>query len=119
MWSQFDNGDSIFTNRISGYTRIDGWLSCEDDHTAGLPDLYPRITLPVSPPTTLEVRCIHGIGLWLKIVPECLIIRQALEILQKKDLLKLFWLAELFQIVYIVLVGFAGFFKLFKWKPNA
>ncbi len=56
------------------------------------------------------------IALTLKIVPEFAVISQALAILQRRDLLRYFPLAEVAQIPYIVLAGFAGFFKLFKWK---
>lgn len=56
------------------------------------------------------------IALALKILPEFAVISQALAILQRRDLLRYFPLAEAAQIPYIVLAGFAGFFKLFKWK---
>ena len=52
----------------------------------------------------------------LKIFPEYLVIRRALDVLQRQDLLIYFFIAELAQIPYIVIAGFAGFFKLFRWK---
>lgn len=55
-------------------------------------------------------------GILLKSIPEFLVITQALSILNRKDLLPLFLLAEIFHIPYVVLVGFRGFFKLFQWK---
>lgn len=56
------------------------------------------------------------IGLLLKFIPEFLIVSQALSTLNRKDLMPLFFVAEVFQIPYVVVVGFRGFFNLFKWK---
>jgi cellulose synthase/poly-beta-1,6-N-acetylglucosamine synthase-like glycosyltransferase len=56
------------------------------------------------------------IGLLLKFIPEFLIVYKALSILQRRKLLPLFFIAEVFQIPYVVIVGFRGFFNLFKWK---
>lgn len=55
-------------------------------------------------------------GFLLKLIPEFLVITQALIILDRKDLFSLFLLAEIFQVPYVVIVGFRGFFNLFKWK---
>lgn len=56
------------------------------------------------------------LGFLLKWIPEFLIINEALRILQRDDLLSLFLTAQLFHIPYLVIVGFRGFFNLFKWK---
>jgi cellulose synthase/poly-beta-1,6-N-acetylglucosamine synthase-like glycosyltransferase len=52
----------------------------------------------------------------LKMLPEYWVIRQALEVLNRKDLQRYFLLAQLFQVPYIVIAGFAGFFKIYRWK---
>ncbi|RMG62444.1 MAG: glycosyltransferase [Calditrichaeota bacterium] len=57
-------------------------------------------------------------GLALKVLPELLVVSQALAVLGRRDLLIYLPLAELAHIPYIVLMGFAGFFKLFRWKPE-
>jgi cellulose synthase/poly-beta-1,6-N-acetylglucosamine synthase-like glycosyltransferase len=54
--------------------------------------------------------------LFLKMLPEYWVIHQALEVLNRKDLRRYFPVAQLFQIPYIVIAGFAGFFKLYRWK---
>lgn len=56
------------------------------------------------------------IGFLLKFIPEFLIVYAALRILNRKKLLPLFFIAEIFQVPYVVVVGFRGFFNLFKWK---
>lgn len=56
------------------------------------------------------------IGLLLKFIPEFLIVNQALSTLNRKDLMPLIFITEIFQIPYVVIVGFRGFFNLFKWK---
>ena len=56
------------------------------------------------------------IGFLLKFIPEFLIVYQALSVLNRKKLLFLFFIAEIFQVPYVVFVGFRGFFNLFKWK---
>lgn len=56
------------------------------------------------------------LGFLLKWIPEFLIINEALIILRRKDLRSLFFTAQLFHIPYVVIVGFRGFFNLFKWK---
>jgi len=58
-------------------------------------------------------------GFVFKLLPEYLIIRQAVSILQRRKLKRWFLLAQAVHIPYIVLVGFSGFFKLFKWKGTA
>lgn len=55
-------------------------------------------------------------GFAFKLIPELLVITQALTLLDRKDLFPFFLPAEFFQIPYVVVVGFRGFFKLFKWK---
>jgi cellulose synthase/poly-beta-1,6-N-acetylglucosamine synthase-like glycosyltransferase len=55
-------------------------------------------------------------GFILKLIPEFLVITQALNILERKNLFPYVLLAEFFQIPYVVIVGFRGFFNLFKWK---
>ncbi len=55
-------------------------------------------------------------GFALKVLPEFFVIERALSILHRRRLLGYFLIAEVLQIPYIVLAGFAGFFKLFKWK---
>lgn len=55
-------------------------------------------------------------GIALKIIPEFAVIYQATGILRRRDLLAYFPIAELAQIPYIVCTGFAGFFKLFRWR---
>ena len=54
--------------------------------------------------------------LLLKMLPEYWVIHQALGVLNRKDLRRYFLVAQLFQIPYIVIAGFAGFFKLYRWK---
>ena len=56
------------------------------------------------------------LGLLLKLIPEFLIVNQALHILNRRDLVPFFFIAEFFQIPYVVIVGFRGFFNLFRWK---
>jgi cellulose synthase/poly-beta-1,6-N-acetylglucosamine synthase-like glycosyltransferase len=55
-------------------------------------------------------------GFALKLIPEFLVITQALNILDRRDLFPHFLLAEFLQIPYVIVVGFRGFFNLFKWK---
>jgi len=59
---------------------------------------------------------IYMLGLVLKMVPEALIISRALSILQRSHLRKYFLIAQPFQIIYVLIVGFLGFFKKFNWK---
>ncbi len=65
----------------------------------------------------LEWRTV-GLGLGLKIVPEFLIIIQALRVLRRNDLLRYFPVAELFHAPYILYVGFRGFFNKYSWKDR-
>lgn len=55
-------------------------------------------------------------GYLLKLIPEFLILRQALNVLQRRELRRWFAVAEVFHIPYIVLTGLRGFFKLYRWK---
>jgi cellulose synthase/poly-beta-1,6-N-acetylglucosamine synthase-like glycosyltransferase len=59
---------------------------------------------------------VYLIGLLLKMIPEALIISRGLKILGRKNLRRYFLFAQLFQIVYVLIVGFMGFFKKFEWK---
>jgi cellulose synthase/poly-beta-1,6-N-acetylglucosamine synthase-like glycosyltransferase len=58
------------------------------------------------------------LGFVFKTLPEFLIIRQAVNVLQRQKLKRWFWLAQAVQIPYIVWVGFSGFFNLFNWKSK-
>lgn len=51
-----------------------------------------------------------------KLIPEILVILPALKILDRRDLIPYLPIAEVFHVPYIVVAGFAGFFKLFRWK---
>lgn len=55
-------------------------------------------------------------GLLLKMIPEALIISRALSVLQRSQLGKYFVVAQPLQIIYVLIVGFLGFFKKFNWK---
>lgn len=57
-------------------------------------------------------------GLALKVIPEFLVIRQALKILNRIELTRYFLIVEICQIPYIVFAGFAGFFNLYQWKQK-
>jgi len=72
--------------------------------------LTPLTILGLFPPAFLLL------GFLLKWVPEFFIINEALIILDRKDLRPLFLTAQFLQIPYLVIVGFRGFFNLFKWK---
>ena len=61
---------------------------------------------------------IYLAGMGLKIVPEFLLIYKSLSILNRKDLLCWFPVAEILQIPYIVYIGLRGFFKKFTWKDK-
>ncbi len=77
------------------------------------------VLLLISPLLVLTGLCPIKIilpGFALKFFPEFLVINSALSILHRRTLLGYFLIAEVLQIPYIVLAGFAGFFKLFKWK---
>ena len=56
------------------------------------------------------------IGAAMKMIPEFLVIRQGLKILNRRKLARYFLIVELLQIPYIVFAGFAGFFNLYHWK---
>jgi len=77
---------------------------------AGLLLLTPLTIIGLFPASLLVA------GFLLKLIPEFLVIVQGLIILDRKDLFPLFFPAEIFQIPYVVIVGFRGFFNLFKWK---
>lgn len=59
---------------------------------------------------------LYLIGLLLKMIPEALIISRGLKILGRRQLRKYFFFAQVFQIVYVLIVGFMGVFKRFNWK---
>ncbi len=75
---------------------------------AGLPLVLTGILSPA----------IFAVALLLKMIPEALVIFRALSILRRRDLLKLFLIAQFFQIPYILYVGFRGFFHKFSWKDS-
>jgi len=56
------------------------------------------------------------IGLLLKMIPEALIISRGLKILGRRQLRRYFLFAQGFQIIYVLIVGFMGFFNRFSWK---
>ena len=59
---------------------------------------------------------VYLIGLLLKMIPEALIISRGLKILGRRQLRRYFLFAQGFQIVYVLIVGFMGFFNRFSWK---
>jgi cellulose synthase/poly-beta-1,6-N-acetylglucosamine synthase-like glycosyltransferase len=59
---------------------------------------------------------IYLVGLLLKMTPEALIISRGLKILGRRQLRRYFFFAQIFQVFYVLIVGFMGFFKRFKWK---
>lgn len=77
---------------------------------AGLLFLTPLTIAGLFPVSVLAA------GFVLKLLPEFMVIVQALTILERKNLFSYVLLAEFFQIPYVVVVGFRGFFNLFKWK---
>jgi cellulose synthase/poly-beta-1,6-N-acetylglucosamine synthase-like glycosyltransferase len=54
--------------------------------------------------------------LLLKIIPDFLILHQALNIFNRKELIKYFLIGEVLHVPYVLISGFRGFFNLFKWK---
>ena len=56
------------------------------------------------------------LGFLLKVIADYLIVSKALFHIKRKDLISYIWIAEIFQIPYILIAGFRGFFNLFKWK---
>lgn len=61
---------------------------------------------------------ILALGFVFKLLPEYLVIRQALKVLQRRKLKRWFLVAQAVQVPYIVYAGFSGFFNLFKWKAD-
>ncbi len=59
---------------------------------------------------------IYLIGLLLKMIPEALIISRGLKTLGRRHLRRYFLFAQIFQVIYVLIVGFMGFFKRFSWK---
>ncbi len=55
-------------------------------------------------------------GVLLKMLPEAVLIWKALSVLKRRDLMKYFFLAQLFQLTYVSIVGVRGFFHRFSWK---
>lgn len=58
-------------------------------------------------------------GFLLKLLPEFLVLSEAVKVLQRRELLRWFAVAEIFHVPYIVLTGLRGFFKLYRWKRGA
>lgn len=56
------------------------------------------------------------IAICCKLIPEFLVVRQALNGLNSPGLMRFFAIAQLVQVPYIVVAGFAGFFNIFRWK---
>ncbi len=61
---------------------------------------------------------IYLAGAGLKMVPEFFLIYKSLSILNRRDLLPWFPVAEVLQVPYIVYIGLRGFFKKFTWKDR-
>jgi cellulose synthase/poly-beta-1,6-N-acetylglucosamine synthase-like glycosyltransferase len=62
---------------------------------------------------------IYLLGLAMKLIPEFFMVTRAAKILARKNLLKYFLLAQIFQILYVIVVGFLGFFNRFTWKGHS
>jgi hypothetical protein len=62
---------------------------------------------------------IYLLGLALKLLPELFMVTKATAVLRRKTLLKYFLPAQIFQVLYVILVGFLGFFKLYTWKGHS
>lgn len=62
---------------------------------------------------------IYLLGLSLKIVPEFFIVNRAMKILNRRPLMKYFGLAQIFQILYVIIVGFLGFIHKYTWKGHS
>jgi cellulose synthase/poly-beta-1,6-N-acetylglucosamine synthase-like glycosyltransferase len=62
---------------------------------------------------------IYLAGIFLKFIPEVLVISKGLEIINRQDLLKLFPIAQIFQVPYIILVVLRGLLKKFDWKVSS
>jgi len=58
------------------------------------------------------------VGLILKFFLEYKIISKGIDFLFKYDLMKYFWMSELFQIFYVTISGISGLFGNFKWKER-
>jgi cellulose synthase/poly-beta-1,6-N-acetylglucosamine synthase-like glycosyltransferase len=61
---------------------------------------------------------LYLLGLSLKIIPEILLIRKGLKILGRGDLIKYFFVAQFFQIIYIIIAGLMGFLRQYSWKGD-
>lgn len=57
-------------------------------------------------------------GVLLKIIPEALLLWKALAVLKRRDLMKYFLPAQIFQLSYVAIVGIRGFFHRFSWKER-
>lgn len=62
---------------------------------------------------------IYLLGLALKLLPELFIVTRAAGVLGRKTLLNYFLPAQIFQILYVIVAGFLGFFNRFTWKGHA
>lgn len=73
------------------------------------------ISVPITLPYVLGFPY-PAAALFIKLVVDFLLILKATSLVARKDLRKYFLLAELFQIPYIIYVGFAGIMGQFSWK---
>lgn len=82
---------------------------------------YYLLLVVFFPLTLLQVISwkIYLLGLSLKIVPEFFIVQRAMKVLKKQPLMKYFGLAQIFQIVYVIIVGFLGFIHKYTWKGHS
>jgi len=55
---------------------------------------------------------------FMKLILDAILMKKGLNLLNRSDLLKYIFPTELFQLIYVVLVGFLGFFDLYQWKGN-
>ncbi len=79
------------------------------------------LLIVLSPPLALLGLLSPGMllaALALKTVPEYLIIRKAVQVLNRKELLVYFPVAEFFHAPYILYVGLRGFFNKYSWKDR-
>ncbi len=75
------------------------------------------ISVPITLPYVLSFPY-PAAALFIKLVVDFLLILKATSLAGRKDLRKYFLLAEVFQIPYIIYVGFAGILGQFSWKDR-
>ncbi len=80
--------------------------------------LLLMISLPVSI-LSLKTFPLPFIAFILKMICDFLLLFKGLKLAARQDLLKYFFAAELFQVPYILLVGFAGLWGDFNWKDRS